>query len=53
LLKLPEEIIAFCKEKLAGYKCPKAIIFMDTLPRTAMGKVQKKRIMEQYSENTG
>jgi len=36
-----EEIIAFCKERLVNYKCPKKVIFLSALPRNAMGKVQK------------
>jgi malonyl-CoA/methylmalonyl-CoA synthetase len=36
-----EELIRFCREKLAPYKCPKSIVFRDNLPRNAMGKVQK------------
>ena len=35
------EIIAFCWEHLAGYKKPRRVIFVDTLPRNALGKVQK------------
>ncbi|HDL90029.1 MAG TPA: long-chain-fatty-acid--CoA ligase [Thermodesulforhabdus norvegica] len=37
----PEELIKYCKTKLASYKCPKMIFKMDSLPRNAMGKVQK------------
>jgi malonyl-CoA/methylmalonyl-CoA synthetase len=39
-----EELIRFCREKLAPYKSPKAIIFRDDLPRNAMGKVQKAEL---------
>ena len=35
-----DEIIAFCRERLAGYKCPDAIEF-GPLPKTSTGKVQK------------
>ncbi len=39
--KLTEaELIAFCRERLAGFKCPKAVVFGD-LPKTATGKIQK------------
>jgi len=34
------ELIAFCRERLAGFKCPKAVVFGD-LPKTATGKIQK------------
>jgi malonyl-CoA/methylmalonyl-CoA synthetase len=36
-----EELIQFCREKLASYKSPKSIVFRNDLPRNAMGKVQK------------
>jgi len=35
------QIIEFTKDKIAKYKQPKKIIFMDNLPRNSMGKVQK------------
>jgi malonyl-CoA/methylmalonyl-CoA synthetase len=35
------KIIAFCRERLASYKKPRRIIFVDSLPRNALGKVQK------------
>ncbi len=37
----PEEVIAHCRTRLAGFKVPKAVIVTDTIPRTATGKVQK------------
>jgi len=39
-----EEIIAFCKNRLVNYKCPKEVVFLSALPRNAMGKVQKHLI---------
>lgn len=39
-----EELIRFCREKLAPYKTPKSIVFIDELPRNAMGKVQKAEL---------
>jgi acyl-CoA synthetase (AMP-forming)/AMP-acid ligase II len=35
-----EELIAFCREKLAHYKCPTTIEFRDELARTATGKLR-------------
>ncbi|HJM93763.1 MAG: acyl-CoA synthetase [Alphaproteobacteria bacterium] len=35
-----EEIIAFCRENMAHYKCPREVIF-DDLPKTSTGKIQK------------
>ena len=40
----PEEIIAFCRRKLAGYKVPKRIEFIDRLPRNPSGKVLKEEL---------
>ena len=39
-----EEIIAYCKEKLAPYKVPKDIEFIDTLPKSAIGKILRKEV---------
>jgi fatty-acyl-CoA synthase len=41
------ELIAFCRERLAGYKCPKAIYFGD-LPKTSTGKIQKFKLRERF-----
>ena len=46
----PEEIIEFCKEHMAGYKCPKQVFIVDQLPRNAMGKLQKEVLRERYSK---
>jgi malonyl-CoA/methylmalonyl-CoA synthetase len=35
---------AFAKEKIASYKCPKDVVFLESLPRNAMGKVQKREL---------
>jgi malonyl-CoA/methylmalonyl-CoA synthetase len=35
------EIIAFCRERLASYKKPRQVVFVESLPRNALGKVQK------------
>jgi len=44
-----ETMIAACKERLAGFKAPKRIVFVDELPRNAMGKVQKNVLRELYA----
>ncbi|MDG1391912.1 MAG: AMP-binding protein, partial [Ilumatobacter sp.] len=46
------EVIAFCKERLAGYKCPKKIEFRDELARTATGKLQKFKLREPFWEGS-
>ena len=40
-----DEVIAFCRERLAHFKCPKAVEFCD-LPKTSTGKIQKFRLRE-------
>jgi acyl-CoA synthetase (AMP-forming)/AMP-acid ligase II len=39
-----EELRAFCRAQLAGYKCPKRFVVLDALPRNSMGKVEKFRV---------
>jgi len=41
-----EQLKAFVKEKLAAYKYPRAIEFVDELPKTATGKIQRFRLRE-------
>ena len=43
-----EELTALCKERLAGYKCPKRVVFIDVLPRNAMGKIQKNVLTDKW-----
>jgi len=42
------EIIAHCKERLAGFKAPTSVEFPGSIPRTATGKVQKFKLREPY-----
>ncbi|HEX4107395.1 MAG TPA: long-chain fatty acid--CoA ligase [Solirubrobacteraceae bacterium] len=42
------ELIEFCAESLAGYKKPKAVDFVDELPVSAYGKVERRTLREQY-----
>ena len=54
LVKAPEtevtetEIIELCKQKLAKYKVPKKVAFVDELPRTLTGKILKKDLREKF-----
>lgn len=41
-----EEIIAFCKERLAAYKCPRIVEVMDDLPKTVTGKILRRDLRE-------
>lgn len=47
-----EHIIAFCKGKLAKYKQPKQIKFVDSLPLTPIGKIDKKALRQPYWAHT-
>jgi len=40
----PEQIIAYCKERLAAYKYPRIIEVRETLPKTATGKILKREL---------
>ncbi len=42
------ELMDWCRQRLAGYKVPRAIRFVAALPRTASGKLQRWRVREQY-----
>jgi acyl-CoA synthetase (AMP-forming)/AMP-acid ligase II len=47
-----EEIIAWCRERLAHYKCPKSVEITGPLPRTTTGKVLKREIRARYATGT-
>ncbi|MDP6394270.1 MAG: AMP-binding protein [Desulfobacterales bacterium] len=46
----PEDLIAFCKGRLAKYKWPKKITFCEDFPRTALGKVRKPLLTDPKQE---
>jgi fatty-acyl-CoA synthase/long-chain acyl-CoA synthetase len=48
-----EELIAFCGERLAGYKKPRSVDFVDALPRNPAGKLLKTLIREPYWRGAG
>ena len=43
-----QELIDFCRANLAHFKCPRRIQFIEALPRTATGKIQKNVLREKY-----
>jgi long-chain acyl-CoA synthetase len=49
-IELADELRTFCRERLAPFKCPRAIDFVDHLPREDNGKIYKRRLREQYRE---
>jgi long-chain acyl-CoA synthetase len=44
----PAELIAFCRDHLAGYKCPRTVDYVETVGRTTMGKVNKRALRAPY-----
>jgi acyl-CoA synthetase (AMP-forming)/AMP-acid ligase II len=45
-----EELIEYCRQKLASFKRPRSVVFVDELPRTSTGKVLKRILREQYGK---
>ena len=46
--ELEQEIIAFVKSKIAGFKAPRSVQFVDSLPRTETGKLVKAELKKKY-----
>jgi len=46
------EIIAFCRQKLAGYKVPRQVEFRESLPKTMVGKVLRRALRAEEAERT-
>lgn len=44
-----QELLAFCKERLAEFKRPKRIHIVDTIPRTATGKIQRRIVAQAFN----
>jgi long-chain acyl-CoA synthetase len=44
----PESIIAFARTRIAGFKAPKSVDFIEALPRNASGKILRKDLREPY-----
>ena len=45
------ELLSFCREHLADFKCPKKIHIVDAIPRTATGKIQRRVVAAAFSED--
>jgi long-chain acyl-CoA synthetase len=46
--ELADELIAFCRDRLSHFKCPRSVDFVDRLPREDNGKIYKRRLRDQY-----
>ncbi|MFB0874888.1 MULTISPECIES: AMP-binding protein [unclassified Sphingobium] len=45
---LATELIAYCRERLAHFKCPRSVDFVDAIPRLPSGKVRKHELLARY-----
>ena len=50
---LADEIIAYCRARLAGFKCPRSVDFETSLPRTETGKLVKRQMRDAYWADAG
>ncbi|MEM7139748.1 MAG: AMP-binding protein [Actinomycetota bacterium] len=50
---LAETLLGACREKLAGYKRPRSVDFVDEMPRTGTGKILKRALREPYWADAG
>jgi acyl-CoA synthetase (AMP-forming)/AMP-acid ligase II len=39
-----DEVIAYARERLATYKCPRRVVVVERLPRNAMGKIERSKL---------
>lgn len=44
------EVIDFCRNKLTRYKCPRKVIFRDTLPRSNVGKILRRELRDELTQ---
>ena len=42
------EVLEFCKKNLASFKIPKRVFIVDSLPKTATGKIQRRVVAEHF-----
>jgi acyl-CoA synthetase (AMP-forming)/AMP-acid ligase II len=41
-----QQVIDYCRQRLAGYKCPRRVVFVDDLPRNATGKIVRRGVRD-------
>nr|WP_241728216.1 long-chain fatty acid--CoA ligase [Dietzia maris] len=46
-----EELISWTRQRLAAFKCPRTVVFLDALPRTATGKVIKRDLRKSWTDD--
>jgi acyl-coenzyme A synthetase/AMP-(fatty) acid ligase len=47
-----EEIIAWSREHIAAYKCPRKVIFLEDLPKSSVGKILRRELRDMYAAGT-
>ena len=47
---LADELVTFCRDRLAHFKCPRRVEFVDRLPRQDNGKIYKRLLRDRYRE---
>ena len=52
-LTTEEEILVFCKERLASYKTPKSVEFREDLPKSAVGKLLRRVLVDEELARSG
>ena len=46
--ELEQELIAYCRDRLTHFKCPRTVDFVSELPRSATGKLYKRLLRDEY-----
>ncbi len=49
----PDELVAFCRERLAGFKTPRRVVVVDALPKNASGKILKRELRASWATPAG
>lgn len=47
----PKDLISYCREQLTGYKVPRRIEFVDSLPKSPVGKILRRVVKEDYGDS--
>ena len=48
-----QELLEFCRSRIAHYKCPRSVEFLEALPKTGTGKILKRDLRRKYWSGTG
>ena len=47
-----QEIIDYCRDQIAVFKCPRKVVFRDALPKNNTGKVLRRELRESVAQGT-